>query len=207
MKRIIKFYTKKAGAHFATEKKQIDCFGSKKEAFGEAKEELKRWAELDKNGDNDKEIDEIIESIEHGATNYWYDTINYSFKIFKIKKTFAASKKFFAKISENLEFDINDTINIEDNFKELDQENAFDSLQELLEENQAFDIDIIYHSVAIEYLAKNDSSLRDSLELAQDLGFELKNLSSETLASLHASSLARDEFQELASEINEFFNN
>jgi len=113
MKRIIKFYTKKAGAHFATEKKQIDCFGSKNEAFGEAKEELKRWAELDKNGNNDKEIDEIITSLEKGAKNYSYDQTTYSFKIFKINKTFAATKKFFAKISKNLEFDINDTINNE----------------------------------------------------------------------------------------------
>jgi len=157
------------------------CFKTKNEAIEQAKEKL---TTLEK---------------EEGAT--------YSFKIFKIKKTFAASKKFFAKISENLEFDINDTINNEDNFKELDQENAFDSLQGLLEDNQAFDIEIIYHSVAMKYLAKNDPSLRDSLELAQELGYQPKDLSSETLASLHASSVARDEFQEFEAEINEFFNN
>jgi len=167
------------------------CFKTKKEAIEQAKEKL---AGLEK---------------EKGAT--------YSFKIFKIKKTFASTKKFFAKINENfqkmfdyLEFDMNDTIN-EDNFKKLDQENAFDSLQELLEDNQAFDIEIITHYYnAIEYLAKNDPSLRYSLELAQELGFELKNLNSKTLASLLASEIARItrfEFKELEEEIKEFFNN
>lgn len=96
---------------------------------------------------------------------------------------------------------ITDYVNIED----IDIENAFESIQETIEENGGFNIDVIYYSTAIKYLQENDPSLRESLELASDLGFELKNLSSETLASLLASENVRSEFYELQSEIDEFF--
>jgi len=94
---------------------------------------------------------------------------------------------------------------LEDNFKELDQENAFDSLQGLLEDNQAFDIEIIYYSNAIDYLQNNDPSLRESLSIANEMGYETKNLNSEILASLLASQNSREEFSELESQIDAFF--
>lgn len=96
---------------------------------------------------------------------------------------------------------ITDYVNIEN----IDIENAFESIQETIEENGGFDIDIIYYSNAIEYLQENDPSLRESLEIASDFGFELKNLTSEVLASLLASQNVRSEFYELQSEIDEFF--
>lgn len=96
---------------------------------------------------------------------------------------------------------ITDYVNIED----IDIENAFESIQETIEENGGFNIDIIYYSNAIKYLQENDPSLRESLEIASDFGFELKNLSSEVLASLLASENVRSEFYELQSEIDEFF--
>lgn len=45
--------------------------------------------------------------------------------------------------------------------------------------------EIIYYYRATEYLLEHDSSLRDSLSLAGEYGFEMHNISSETLATIH----------------------
>lgn len=87
----------------------------------------------------------------------------------------------------------------------IDTSNAYQSIYDMIEDNNGFDIEIIYYSTAIEYLKNNDNSLRESLEIANDLGYELKNLNSEILASLLASQNSRDEFADLESEINSFF--
>tara|TARA_R100000329_G_C7588057_1_gene208498 strand:- start:66 stop:491 length:426 start_codon:yes stop_codon:yes gene_type:complete len=50
-----------------------------------------------------------------------------------------------------------------------------------------FNVEIIYYSKAMEYLKENDCSLSESIELANEMGFTLENINSETLASLHAS--------------------
>lgn len=44
--------------------------------------------------------------------------------------------------------------------------------------------DIIYYSNAMEFLTENDISLKESLEIASEYGFELKDLNSETLANI-----------------------
>ena len=64
---------------------------------------------------------------------------------------------------------------------------------EHLEANDLLDVDIIYYHNAIEYLSENDSSLRDSIELAIDCGFELGDIDSEKLASLLATENLRNE--------------
>lgn len=89
-------------------------------------------------------------------------------------------------------------------FADEDHQN-FDDLQQAIEDGNGFDIEIIYYSNAIEYLRDNDASLRESLELAADMGYEVKNLNSEILASLLASQNSRSEFAELETEINDFF--
>ena len=81
---------------------------------------------------------------------------------------------------------------------------TFEDLREAIENGGGFDIEIIYYSRAIEYLQNNDASLRESLSIAADLGYEVSNLSSETLASLLASQNARSEFEDLESEISTF---
>ena len=103
--------------------------------------------------------------------------------------------------SLNLQFDVFDYIGIAG----IDLENAYDSITEKLDDNNAFDIDIIYYSNAIKYLQENDPSLKYSLEIASELGYTLENLSSEVLASLLASQNAREEWGELENEINDFF--
>ena len=44
----------------------------------------------------------------------------------------------------------------------------------------------IYYQNAIAYLAKNDPSLQQSIELAREFGYDLKNIDSVKLADLHS---------------------
>jgi hypothetical protein len=88
-------------------------------------------------------------------------------------------------------------------YNEIEDINDSDDLLELIEDNNGFDIDIIYYSKAIKYLAENDASLMNSIEIAVDMGFDLENINSETLASLHASQKARDDFWDITNEIDE----
>jgi len=81
-----------------------------------------------------------------------------------------------------------------------------EDIREILDDNQAFDVEIIYYSTAIEYLKENDNSLCVSLELALDMGYELKNLNSEILASLLASQDTRNDWSELENELESFIN-
>ena len=101
---------------------------------------------------------------------------------------------------DNLE--IMDYVDIE----EIDLNNAYESIYDMLDEKNAFDIEIIYYSNAIEYLSENDPSLSESIEIAKELGYTFKNLNSEVLASLLASRNARYDFQEKQEDIDNFFN-
>lgn len=81
----------------------------------------------------------------------------------------------------------------------------YDDLYQAINDSGGFDIDIIYYSNAMRYLTENDNSLRTSLDLAGDMGFEPASLNSEILASLLASENVRAEFADLENDINEFF--
>ena len=83
--------------------------------------------------------------------------------------------------------------------------NSYDDLYEALENNNGFDVEIIYYASAMDYLRMHDSSLRCSIEIAEEYGYTLSSINSELLASLLASSVCRDEFMELKSEIDDFF--
>ena len=78
-----------------------------------------------------------------------------------------------------------------------------DDIENELENNGAFNIDIIYYSNAMEYLTKHDPSLTISLELALDYGYSVRDLSSKTLASILASALAREKWADLRNEIED----
>jgi len=78
-----------------------------------------------------------------------------------------------------------------------------DDLYFELESNDAFNIDIIYYNRAMKYLSENDSSLSESIQIAVDMGYSLENINSETLASLHASQKAREDFYSITDEIDE----
>lgn len=89
--------------------------------------------------------------------------------------------------------------------EEIDQSNAFDSIYQMLDDKMAFDIEIIYYSEAMKFLSVNDASLKDSFEIAEELGYKLSDLNSETLASLLASKITREQFYQLQESINAFF--
>lgn len=75
---------------------------------------------------------------------------------------------------------INDRFSVDD--FDLDHDNADDlrdAMQEAINEQE-----VIYYGRAMELLADEDTSLRESLELAQDMGYQPKDLSSEILATL-----------------------
>jgi hypothetical protein len=109
---------------------------------------------------------------------------------------------FLIEIENDTKIEILSYINLND----IDLENAFDSIYEAIDENNGFEIEIIYYSNAMEYLTRNDTSLRESIEIALDYGYELKNINSELLASLLASQNSREQFNNYENEINELFN-
>ena len=117
--------------------------------------------------------------------------------------TTAKIEKFFTELDEQL--DLNDNIiNLVD-IDEIDNNDAFSSIYDMIYEKGGFNCEVIYYSNAIKYLQENDASLMESLEIAAEYGYELKDLNSEILASLLKSQNVRDEFLELRDEINEFF--
>ncbi|MBP9778616.1 MAG: hypothetical protein KBD25_05505 [Rickettsiaceae bacterium] len=82
-----------------------------------------------------------------------------------------------------------------DNAKDL-----IESLQEQINQEE-----VIYYSNAIKYLADNDASLADSIEIACELGYELKNVNSELLATLLQQKNLNEELCALTSEIEACF--
>ena len=110
---------------------------------------------------------------------------------------------FFAELDKQIELNDN-LINYVD-IKEIDFSDAFNSIYEMVNDNGGFNCDVIYYSNAIRYLQENDPSLNESLDIASELGYEVKNLNSEILASLLKSQNVRDEFLDFRDEINEFF--
>ena len=89
--------------------------------------------------------------------------------------------------------------------QEIDIYKPYYSINDMIIENGGFNIEIIYYSEAINYLKENDFSLKLSLQLAEEFGYSIKDINSELLASLLASENAVIKFQDLQSEIEDFF--
>lgn len=84
-----------------------------------------------------------------------------------------------------------------------DSDNAQDFINEL--DKRICEQEIVYYSRAIEYLAEHDASLRDSLELAHDLGYTTEQLNSELLATLLYQDNLRNELQDITKDIEQAF--
>jgi prefoldin subunit 5 len=84
---------------------------------------------------------------------------------------------------------------------DLDDLENFDTISDRLYDANAFDTEIIYYATAMDFLRQNDCSLQHSLELAQELGFEAGSLNSEILASILATELKKDAFNDERSAI------
>ena len=107
--------------------------------------------------------------------------------------------EYFDRISADLEFNIMDYLQEDD----LDDIEDFFDLMELLRDASAFNIDIIYYHKAMKYLMANDTSLTESLNIANEYGYKTCDLNSEMLASLLASQKAEEEFFDYEAQINE----
>ena len=97
---------------------------------------------------------------------------------------------------------VTDYVSIDD----IDEYTTFDSLTDLISDNNGFDVEIIYYLTAIKYLMDNDPSLHESLEIALEYGYTTENLNSEVLASLLASKECRESWHGCESEIEDFLN-
>lgn len=100
-----------------------------------------------------------------------------------------------------------DNLDITYYIQDIEDVQTFDDLYELLDDNRAFEVEIIYYSEAIKYLMEHDASLRESMEIASEYGFETSNINSELLASLLASHKVREDFYNYKGEINEILSN
>jgi hypothetical protein len=101
---------------------------------------------------------------------------------------------------ENLE--IMDYIDIDN----IDMDSPFDSINDMIEDNGGFNIEIIYYFNAMEYLSKNDPSLTISINIASEYMEDFRSLNSEILASLLASQIVRQDFYNERDNIETFFN-
>ena len=107
--------------------------------------------------------------------------------------------------SLDAKIEINDNLINYVDIEDIDLSDAFNSIYDMVNDKGGFDIEIIYYSNAVKYLQENDPSLRESLEIAEEYGYELKNLNSEVLASLLASRYSQESFYDIKEEIEEFF--
>ena len=113
-------------------------------------------------------------------------------------------QEFIKSLESKLTHDIDLSYHVD--IASIDQNDAYNSIYEMLDKAGAFNIEIIYYSRAMDYLMNHDCSLNESLNIAAEIGYEVQNLNSEILASLLASTNARNEFVDLEDEINDYFN-
>lgn len=104
-------------------------------------------------------------------------------------------KDAISKLAENMDTDL---IYIIENSDADDMDELSDYIDE---QSNGFQVEIIYHVKAMEYLMENDPSLHYSLEIASEFGYETKNLNSELLASLLASQNEREEFDNIRDDL------
>lgn len=92
------------------------------------------------------------------------------------------------------------------NFESYQYE-GFDSAEKLIEhiQTEISDDEVIYYSNAIKYLSEHDASLSDSMALADELGYEIKNINSELLATLLMQQNLNKELGRLTSEIETIY--
>lgn len=78
-----------------------------------------------------------------------------------------------------------------------------EGIEEVREEIETliYQTEIIYYSVAMDFLRENDISLRESLEIAAEQCYSPENLNSEILATLLLHKYLHDEAGELIEEI------
>jgi phosphoenolpyruvate carboxylase len=111
--------------------------------------------------------------------------------------------KFLSELNTEIEVtyfvDVND-LEVED--FDIDM---FETIDNIIQDSNGFDQDVVYYASAMDYLRENDPSLRESIDIASQYGYDINNINSELLASLLKTQYVINEFNELKDEINEFF--
>lgn len=102
-----------------------------------------------------------------------------------------------------------------DKLKELFKSTSFENYQfedfasadELIEalQEQITENEIIYYSKAIKYLSENDASLEESISQAADMGYSIREINSELLATLLYRENLNSELSDLCNEIKEIY--
>ena len=103
------------------------------------------------------------------------------------------------KIAEDNQFDI-DLANL------YCEEDNFDEFNDKVYEAISYE-DVIYYSEAIKYLSREDASLSNSLDIASEYGYEVKDLNSELLATLLYQQRLTEQWYEMSEQVEELFNN
>ena len=88
-----------------------------------------------------------------------------------------------------------------------DGREATEAMNEKLERAVQERSDIIYYSKAIKFLAENDNSLRESMKIASEMGYNVEDLNSELLASLLNYSQNMEQLSEDLEAFENDFNN
>ena len=109
----------------------------------------------------------------------------------------------FMDICKYLDFDVE----VGDVLDMVNEGKTFDEITRELDDNRAFDTDVVYYCNAMEILSKYDNSLKLSLDLADEMGYKPKDLSSEILASLLMSDYNREKWIDLKGTLSEFLEN
>ena len=71
-----------------------------------------------------------------------------------------------------------------------------EQIRKQIEDSDALNVEIYYYSNAIKFLQEKDPSLTESLEIANDVGYNLESIDSEILASLLASQMLQEDFSD-----------
>lgn len=94
------------------------------------------------------------------------------------------TKEKFNELKKELEEKLDIIISEDDFKKDLIEVSLYDIQEYIIDDNNMLFDGVIYYYNAIEFLKENDPSLNNSLEIAEELGYSLKDLNSELLASL-----------------------
>jgi hypothetical protein len=111
--------------------------------------------------------------------------------------------KFLSEL--NTEIEVTYFVDVNDLEVEDFDINMFETIDNIIQDSNGFDQDVIYYASAMDYLRENDPSLCESIDIASQYGYDIKNLNSELLASLLKTQYVINDFNELKDEINEFF--
>ena len=87
----------------------------------------------------------------------------------------------------------------------LDKHDTFESFYDKMTDYIS-EQEIIYYYTAIEYLKNKDYSLKESLSIANELGYTVENLNSELLATLLYQQNLYKELQSINRDLYDLFN-